>query len=119
MERVRFISHQNQRVLLLDLTAASLADITMVIEESSSIIQRASLHSLLTLTDVTNIVVRDVSTRQLMDFMRGNKPFVKAAAVVGVAGIARSILATTNLVTGRSLKAFETRGQALDWLVSL
>lgn len=118
-DRVTFVSHRNQRVLILDLSDGTLEDISAVIDRGSSVIQRAEPKSILTLTDVTNVIVRDISTRQLVDFVSGNKPFVKAAAVVGLSGITKSILATTNLVTGRSIKPFDSRDQALDWLVAI
>ncbi len=117
-ERVSFVNHKDQRVLLIDLSEANVTEISTVIEQSRLVIGQAQPQSLLTLTDVTNIVIRDVTTRQIVQFVIDNKPFVRAAAVVGVSGLARSILATTNLMTGRNIKPFDTREQALDWLVS-
>jgi len=106
-------------VLLLDMSGCDAAQLSGVIELGRCFIQQAMPQSLLTLTDVTHIVVREHSSRELVEFVRENKPYVRAAAVVGVGGLTRSILATTNILTGRSIKAFDTRLKALQWLTSL
>lgn len=96
-----------------------MAQLSGVIVLGRRFIQQAAPRSLLTLTDVSHIVVREQSSRELVEFVRDNKPYVRAAAVVGVGGLTRSILATTNILTGRSIKAFDTRLKALQWLSSL
>jgi hypothetical protein len=90
-----------------------------VIAKSTPLIRGAEKASVLTLTDATNVVVKDVHTNELVEFVKGNKPYVKGAAVVGVSDLAGAILATTRILTGRQLKSFNSRLEALDWLVSL
>jgi hypothetical protein len=119
LERVRFIDHKGKQVLLLDFSNGKAADVSNIIRQAGPLIQKANPHSLLTLSDMTNIAVRDISTQQLVSFAKGNEPFVKAAALTGISGLARSILATTVILTRRKFPAFDTRQQALDWLISV
>jgi hypothetical protein len=118
-ERLQFVIHQGQKVLVLDLTNGKKADIVDVIAKATPIVRSAELGSLLTLTDVTHVAVQDVGKTALIEFVAGNKPYVKAAAVTGVSDLAKAILATTRLLTGRAIMAFDSRKEALDWLVSL
>ncbi len=106
-------------VLLLDMSGCNSAQLAHVIELGRRFIEQAAPNSLLTMTDVTRIIVREQSIHDLVAFVRQNKPYVRAAAVVGVSGLTRSILATTNILTGRAIKAFDTRLKALQWLTSL
>jgi len=117
-ERVKFVNHRSRKILVLDLSDGNVDDIAKVIDRGSAIIKQAKPKSLVTLTDVTNIVIRSMSTQHMVEFVRSNKPFVKAAAIVGLNGLTKSILSMTNLVTGRNIKPFDTREQAFDWLVS-
>jgi hypothetical protein len=117
-ERARFVTHKGQRVLLLDFSKCGPEEVSAVIGLAAPVIRLAGTRSLLTLTDVTDIVVRDASTRQLVDFAGANRPYVKEAAIVGVSGLARSILSTTVILTGRSIQCFDTREGALNWLVT-
>jgi hypothetical protein len=119
LERVRFIDHQGKQVMLLDFSNCQAEDVSKVIVQAGPLIPKASPHSLLTLSDFTNVAIKDFSTRQLVTFAKGNGLYVKAAAVTGVSGLARSIMATTVVLTKRKILAFELRQQALDWLVSI
>lgn len=118
-ERVRFLAHQGRQVLLIDLTDATVEDVASAIRQARPLVQGAQPASLLTLTDVTNIVVRQVAASSLISFMNDNKPHVKAAAVTGLSELAKAILATMRITTGRKVMAFGTREEALDWLVSV
>jgi hypothetical protein len=104
--------------LLLDLTNGKRADIVKAITISRPIIRGAPVKSLLTLTDATNIDVSAISTPELVAFVKENKPYVKAAAVVGVSDPARTALATTRILTGRAVMLFDTRTEAMEWLSS-
>jgi hypothetical protein len=118
VERVRFIDHKGKPVLLLDFSNCRAEDVSKVIVQAGPLVPKATPHSLLTLSDMTNITIKDFSTRQLVTFAKGNGSYVKAAAVIGVSGLAKSIMATTVLLTKRKILAFGTRQEALDWLVS-
>lgn len=119
LERVRFIDHKGKQVLLLDFSSSRAEDVYKVIVQAGPVIQKAPPHSLLTLSDMTNIQIKDFSTRQMVTFAKGNEFYVKAAAVTGVSGLEKSIMATTVLLTKRKIMAFDSRKEALDWLVSI
>jgi hypothetical protein len=118
-ERVTFLQHGGKQVLLIDFSNVSAKDVSKIIADARPIIRQSELHSLLTLSDMTNVPVGDVSVGDLVTFVRDNKPYVKASAITGVSSLAKAILATTCLLTGRQIMSFESRQQALDWLITV
>jgi len=119
VERVTYVTHQGQRVLVIDISNGRGPEIAQVIRTAAPLIRRAEKNSVLTLTDVTNVIVRDIHASELVEFVKDNKPYVRAAAVVGVGDLAGAMLATTRILTGRQLKSFASRREALDWLVGV
>jgi hypothetical protein len=119
LSRIQYIEHKGRKVLLFDLANGKAADILDVVARGIPIVRNSEPNSLLTLTDVTNLAVQDVAKTELMKFVADNKPYVKAAAVVGVSDLAKAMLSTTRLLTGRNIVSFRTRDEALNWLVSL
>jgi hypothetical protein len=71
----------------------------------------------LTLTDASDIKVSTLVNQRVSEFMTANKPYVRAAAVIGVSGLASAVLATLRIVTGRQIASFGGREAALRWLV--
>jgi hypothetical protein len=56
-------------------------------------------------------------TKALKEFAIGNKPFVKAGAVVGLDALKKIIYNSIMHVSGRNLLAFDNIEKAKDWLV--
>jgi len=75
--------------------------------------------SVLLLTDVTGAVYNSASARAIKEWSSKNTPFIKASAVVGATGFLATILAGIRLFTGRDIRSFDTRNEAMDWLVSV
>jgi len=95
------------------------------LEEYESLIEKAKLgitkyskHSLLTITNITNVKFDTRVKNVASEWMIFNKPFVKFGAVTGVDGIKKIMLDTIFLASGRSnMKCFRTKDQAIDWLL--
>ena len=50
------------------------------------------------------------------DFIKGNKPYVKASAVVGLSGLQQILYNGLMKITGRDIKSFNSLQTAKDWL---
>jgi hypothetical protein len=59
---------------------------------------------------------RDV-IHALKEFANGNKPFVRAGAVIGIDGLKKIVYDAVMKFTGRNLPAFDDVEEAKDWLV--
>lgn len=116
MERIRFIEYKGRRILHLDFAGTKPEDILRLIEEAKSVIAAQPAKSVRTLTDVTDLKFNTASAEALKAFAKHNKPYVTAAAVVGVTGLKQIIYNAVVKFSGRNLVAFDTSGQAKDWL---
>lgn len=116
MERVKFIHHKGAEILLLDFSHSQVLEIFPLLAGARNRIASRPHNSVLTLTNVTGTQVNDSITQQIKTFTLHNKPYVKAAAVVGAEGIKKVILGNVEFASRREFQVFETIEQAKDWL---
>lgn len=89
-----------------------------LIREATGVIAAQPAKSLRTLTDVTGMKFNTDVTEAMKEFASHNKPYVMAGAVVGIAGLKQIIYNAVLKFSGRNLVAFDSDGQAKDWLVN-
>ena len=116
MERIRFIQHKGAEILYIDFSECQVTEIFPLIAQAKAVIASRPRQSLLTLTDVTNTQHNDAVNQQMKSYTAHNKPYVKAAAVVGVEGLKKIVLDTIVLISKRQIQLFDTVEQAKDWL---
>lgn len=116
--RIKFIEHKGKRILHLDFTRAHADEVIQIIGKAKSVIAAQPAKSVRTLTDVTDIKFNNDATAAMKEFASHNKPYVAAAAVVGVTGLKQIIYNAVVKFSGRNLVLFDSHGQAKDWLVS-
>jgi hypothetical protein len=117
MERVKYIFHSGRPILFLNFSGCTVADFPTIIKEAEKLIRVESPNSVLTLTDVTGAKYNLEVTEALKEFTKGNKPFVKAGAVVGLDVLKKIIYNSVMHFSGRNLLAFDDIDKAKDWLV--
>jgi hypothetical protein len=118
MERVRFLDHEGQRILLLDCTNCSSSELLQVIHEAQATITAEPPHSLLTLGDFTGADFDKKAADQLKVSATYNRSHVKRSALVGVEDLGDVYYHNLVSFSARDIPAFKTREEALDWLVS-
>jgi len=117
MARVEFVTHQGKRILLIDLSNIKPEEGHPIIAEAKKIIATQAPMSVLTMTDVTNAHYDMSLVQSLKELTQHNKPYVKAAAVVGIEGMMKVILTGVEKFSGRKFSIFGNRNEAKDWLV--
>jgi hypothetical protein len=116
-ERVKFIEHQGQRILVQDLTDSVSAEENMGIFDRTQVISLSQpSRSVRLLTNVTNAHYSSQAVERLKQFSRTITPHMLASAAVGVTGIKKIVLQSLIRLTGRKITLFDTVEQALDWL---
>lgn len=115
--RVRFIEHQGKRVLFINYSHCDVAMLKAVAEEGHRAIAREQPNSVLTLNDVTGTTFDKESVAVLQARVAANAPYVRRAAVIGISGLQRLIYEGVQAFSRRRIPLFETRQQALNWLV--
>lgn len=86
------------------------------IEHAKKIIQSQPEKSVLTLTDVTHARYNAKVVSVMQEYVKGNKPYVKASAILGINPIKKIIFNKIMEFTQRELFAFDTEEKAKDWL---
>jgi len=115
--RVRFIEHQGRRVLFINYSHCDVAMLKAVAEEGHRVIAGEQPASVLTLNDVTGTTFDKESVAVLQEMVAANAPYVRRAAVVGISGLQRLIYEGVQAFSRRRIPNFETRQEALAWLV--
>jgi hypothetical protein len=118
LERVQFLQHKGKKILHLNFANCSVDEVLQTIEMSKAAIRTQSPGSVLTLTDVTNAAFNSKVSEAMKEFVIHNKPYVVAAAVVGVTGLKQVILNAVMKLSVRKLTAFNTLAEAKDWLAA-
>ena len=116
-DRVRFIKHHEKEILLLDFSNSGTDEVLKIIEDAKRVISTKPENSLLTLTDVTNARFNEKVGDSMKVFSAHNKPYVKAAAVVGITGLKKIIFGAVMAFSKRNLESFDEVEQAKNWLV--
>ncbi len=115
--RVRFIEHEGRRVLFINYSHCDVAMLKAVAEEGHRVIAGEQPNSVLTLNDVTGTTFDKESVAVLQEMVAANAPYVRRAAVVGISGLQRLIYEGVQAFSRRRIPNFETRQEALAWLV--
>ena len=115
-ERIKFIEHKGKRILFIDMSELLEDYVISVIENAEKIIRMQPEKSVLTLTDVTHARYNSKVVSRMQEYVKGNKPYVKAAAIIGINPIKRIIFNKIMEFSQRELFAFEDKEKAMDWL---
>jgi len=117
-ERVRFIRHGEKEILFLDFSNSAVEDVLKTIETAKQVISARPENSLLTLTDLTNARFNEEVGEGMKQLTAHNRPYVKAAAVVGITGLKKIIFGAVLAFSKRNIESFDDVEQAKKWLVN-
>lgn len=116
--RATFLEHRGTRICLLDFSGITDTDAGLAaIAEARATIRAEPAASVLTLTHVTGATFNRAIVAALKELAGGNKPYVRAGAVVGLTGLQRAVYIAVMQFTGRRLPTFPDLESAKDWLV--
>ena len=115
--RVVFPIVDAMQFCMLDLSGiATDTDALVAIEESKSLIAQWPAKSLRVLTDVSGARMSLSVISALTDLAKHNEPYVTRSAITGLALVHRVALRQVTRVTGREIREFRTRAEAMAWL---
>ena len=119
MERVRFITHQGKKVLLIDYSnLTDETEILQMVEQREFVVDSQPRNSVLTVINVAGAkFTKEVLTR-VKEANVYDRPFVRRAALVGVGESQKAAVDAVSMFAKREWGMFETVDQALDWIVN-
>jgi hypothetical protein len=117
MDRVRFITHQGKKVLLVDLTNCSAPEVLKMVGKVQGIVTAQPRKSVLTLSDFTGAQFNRAAITRMKEVAVFDRPYVKRAAFVGAASLPKVFYEALKTFSRREFPEFQTREEAMDWLV--
>lgn len=115
-DRIRTIEHG---IVFLDFSGRTDPEPDMsLLEDGRRLIASHAPGEALVLTDVSNSVFNQRTIEVLREFVNGNRPYVRASALVGLSAITRIIFRAVMALTRREIRACETRAEAIRYLMS-
>jgi hypothetical protein len=117
-EHVRFIEYKGCQILLIDFEGCQPAATLERIRYARSVIGRQPLASTRTLTVVKNSRFNSQVSEAMKEYTAHNKPFVRAAAVVGLSGLQEIVYNVIIKLTGRNIATFADVASAKEFLAA-
>jgi hypothetical protein len=87
-------------------------------EEARKIIRAQPEATVLILTDVTEGQYNMDVIENLKEFTKGNTPYVRASAVVGLDGLKKAVYNMVVMFSKRKFPVFKDALSAKDWLIT-
>ncbi len=118
--RVTVLEHKGRKIVQTDLsnrTGKDLVDQCNINTDHIMTIVSGKSDGLL-LVDVTSCIASTDAVNALRFAAARLKPFISKSAIIGLTKIQMILLNSINMATGLGAKPFETKLQAMDWLVS-
>jgi hypothetical protein len=119
-KEIQVIEHRRKKILLFDFSYCQCKEeIEPIIQSAKQWLQDKEPHSVLTLTDVTGAHYDTETLNLLKHLTTYNKPYVKAGAIIGITRpLMRLAYNMVMTFSKRNLPIFETREEAIEWLVN-
>lgn len=116
-ERIKFIAHRGQAILLIDLSGLTAEQLLLVVDEAQRKIANLPANSVLTLADFTGSHVDKAAATRIKEALAMDRPHVKRSAWVGVESLPKVFYENFKSFSRREFPAFKTREEAMEWLV--
>lgn len=115
-ERVRWITHRGQQVLVHNYADLANEEYTDSINRRVAEIRDAGTRDILLLLDVTDSYIDRDTLSTFRQAGKDVRPYVRKLAVIGVSGVQRYFLHLINQFSKIGAEPFETEQEAIDWL---
>ncbi|HMK28608.1 MAG TPA: hypothetical protein VK473_02915 [Terriglobales bacterium] len=117
MERVRFIDHLGQRILLIDHTATDAQEVMAVSDHASGLIRKEPLGSVLLLSDFSQATLNREVVEHIKVLTARNRPHLKRSAWVITDNLPKALYDSIRTFSAREIPLFQTREKAMEFLV--
>lgn len=119
--RIKIIEHKGKKIHYIDYSGlrdekSLIAIIELVDEFNKKQIEKKETDFLI-LSDLSNSYVYGDALQVMKESGKKIKPYTKKTALLGITGAKKVLLRTANAVLNLNMKPFNTKEEALDWLV--
>lgn len=118
MRKPEIINYNGHNIVYLDFSNMKIKDEIMKLEaDGAKMIRSFPKASVLTLTNMENMFFNNEIRSYFSEIVKGNTPYVKASAVIGLTGLIGIMYNSFVAITGRNIKSFKTKEDALNYLI--
>ncbi len=117
IDRLVFISYQSKQILLIDASGCSAAEVETIFRATPELVTTRPHASVLILSDYTGASLNQDAIRAIKETTVFNKAYVKKSAVVGANSLPPDFHEDVKSFSKRKFPRFETREEAMAWLV--
>lgn len=118
MDRIRFITHREQRILLVDFTDSTPEEMAAIADQVPDTITREPLGSLLLLGDFSRAQFSRGAFEHVKIAAALDQPHLKRSAWVLTENLPKAMYDSVRSFSAREIPTFATREEALEYLVS-
>jgi hypothetical protein len=116
-DRLRFVKHKGQTIFILDFSQCSAKEMLLLLDMVRATVAQHAPGSLLILSDFSGAQIdKQVATRA-QEVLVLDKPYVKKSAWIGTESLPHIFYEHFKSFSQRDLPTFQTREEAMDWLV--
>jgi hypothetical protein len=116
-ERLRFLKHKGEAIFLIDFSHCKAGEILLLLDQVRADVARHAPGSVLTLADFSDAEVDKKVATKIKEVLVLDRPYVKKSAWVRTESLPRVFYENFKTFSQREIPTFETREEALDWLV--
>jgi hypothetical protein len=117
-DRISFVEHKGKQILLVDLSHCTPAEVAKMALLVPSYVTSEPRGSVLLLADFTGAEFDRIAIDRMKESAVFDRPHLKRSAWVGIEKLPKVFYEHIKNFSQRDLPSFETREQAMDWLVS-
>jgi len=117
MREAQFITKMEMQICYVNFSEMKTKEeIFDLIESSKKVIRSQSPKSVFALTNMTNMYFNTEVYNAVTQYAKGNEPYVRASAVVGLNGLMQIFYNSFLKFSNRDVKAFRTEDEAVLYL---
>jgi hypothetical protein len=118
MKQPELIHFKGKVIVYLDFSnMKEKAEIMALEKRGSDYIRSQPMNSVYTLTNMEGMFFNNEIKKYFEEIVKGNAPYVRAAAVIGLSGLISIMYNAFVTVTGRNIKSLKTKEEAMEYLV--
>ncbi len=118
MDRIRFITHRDQRILLADCTNCMPDEVATLADLLPEFVTREPLGSVLLLGDFTGAQFSREAVEHIKIAAVFDRPHLKRSAWVVTENLPKVFYDSIRTFSARKIPTFATREEAMDYLIS-